>query len=154
MHNVFLCMFTSILYMFWCTMFFFVCLLLFSTSFGAQCFSLYVYFYSLHVSDNYMPIIRRKQLFQCDTWYLLLCVGDRLVYQRFTHVEWQVPGIALIQLFSPDNGHIVARNMYRVEIHIERKNVHQLVSFARLCKDAARSTKHKIHGLFTCLTLL
>jgi hypothetical protein len=28
-----------------------------------------------------VPIIRRKQLFQRNIWYLSLCVGDRLVMQ-------------------------------------------------------------------------
>jgi hypothetical protein len=41
--------------------------------------SLYVYFYSLHVSGNHVPIIRRNNYHQYDTWYLSLCVGDSLV---------------------------------------------------------------------------
>jgi hypothetical protein len=40
-------------------------------------FSLYVYLYSLHVSGKYVPIIRRNN-YQCDIWYLSLCVDDRL----------------------------------------------------------------------------
>jgi len=48
-------------------------------------------------------------------------------------------------LYSPDDGHIVARNMYRKAINILRKFVHQVGSiYKRLCKDAP-STKHKIY---------
>jgi len=46
-------------------------------------------------------------------------------------------------VFSPYDGHIVPRNMYRKAINILRKFVHQLVLFTRIYKDA-RSTKHKI----------
>ena len=46
-------------------------------------------------------------------------------------------------VFSPDDGHIVARNMQRKAIDILRKFVTKLVLFTRLYKDA-QSTKHKI----------
>jgi len=44
----------------------------------------YVYFFSLHVSVDYVPIIRRNNCL-CDTWYLLFCVDDFLVCR----VEYQ-----------------------------------------------------------------
>jgi hypothetical protein len=44
-------------------------------------------------------------------------------------------------VISPDDGHIVARNMYRIEINIKEKLCTGLVLFIRLYKDA-RSTKH------------
>ena len=40
-------------------------------------YSWYVY-ESLHVSDDYVPIIRRNNYVFCDTWYLLVCVDDCL----------------------------------------------------------------------------
>ena len=45
-------------------------------------------------------------------------------------------------VFSPDYGHIVARNTYRKAINILRKLCTKLVLFIRSYKDA-RSTKHK-----------
>jgi hypothetical protein len=72
----------------------------------------------------------------------------------------------LIQLFSPDDGHVVARNMLRIEINIQRKKLYhrvgfickiippswfylqdyitELVLFARLYKDAARSQQRPL----------
>jgi hypothetical protein len=51
-------------------------------------------------------------------------------------------------VISPDDGHIVARNMYRKEIIILRKLCTKLALFTRLYKDAP-STKYKIpHLLF------
>jgi hypothetical protein len=37
--------------------------------------------------------------------------------------------VALIQLFSPDDGHIFARNVYRMEINIQRKIIVHHVGF-------------------------
>jgi len=46
-------------------------------------------------------------------------------------------------VFSADDGHVVARNMWRKAINILRKFVHQVDSiFKRLYKDEG-STKHK-----------
>ena len=45
----------------------------------AQFFFIYVYFYSAHVSDSHVPIIRRIKLYQYDIWYMSLCVHNRLV---------------------------------------------------------------------------
>ena len=42
-------------------------------------FSHYVYCFPLHVSGNYVPIIRRKLPYLCDTWYLSLYIDDCLV---------------------------------------------------------------------------
>jgi len=41
-------------------------------------FSSYIYYFSVHVSGDYVPIIRR-QLYLCDTWYLLFCMDDCMV---------------------------------------------------------------------------
>jgi len=42
-------------------------------------FSQYVYFFFLHVSGAYVPIMRRNNCYLCDTWYLSLCMDDCLV---------------------------------------------------------------------------
>jgi hypothetical protein len=42
-------------------------------------FSWYVYFFSVHVSGDYVPHHQKKQLYLCDTWYLLFCMNDCLV---------------------------------------------------------------------------
>jgi len=42
---------------------------------------------------------------------------------------------------SPDDGHIVPENMYRIEMNIKEKLCTRLVLFIRLYKGA-RSTKH------------
>jgi len=59
---------------------------------------MYVYFYSLHVSGNHVPIIRRINCVNAipgichsvwtTVWY---------AYQTVVHTEWHIPGIALIQ---------------------------------------------------------
>jgi hypothetical protein len=46
------------------------------------------------------------------------------------------------KVISPDDGHIVARNLYRKEINILRKIVHQVGFIYKITEDA-RSTNHK-----------
>jgi len=51
-------------------------------------------------------------------------------------------------VISPDDGHTVARNMYRKEINILRKIVHQVGFIYKITRyKDARSTKHNIHNL-------
>ena len=58
-------------------------------------FSLYVYFYSLHVSGSYVPIIRR-----------INCVNA-------------TPSICRIDTInSPDGGQIATRSIERIEVNI------------------------------------
>jgi len=65
------------------------------------------------------------------------CIPDSHLY-RVTNTRCRI-----CTVFSPDDGHIVARNMYRKAINIYRKFVHQVGSiYKRLYKDV-RSTKHK-----------
>jgi len=40
-----------------------------------------IYFPSLHVSSNPVIIIRRIELYQYIIWYVLVCVGDCLIYR-------------------------------------------------------------------------
>jgi len=60
-------------------------------------FPLYVYFFSLHVSGDYVPIIRRNN---CICATLDTCHSVWMTaYQTVNHTEWQVPSVAQIQLF-------------------------------------------------------
>ena len=113
-----------------------MCLLLFSTCFGQLC--------AHH---------KEKIPYLCDTWYLslyldifLVCRAECIPDSRLYRVTNTMCGISTV--FSPDDGHIVARNLYREAINILRKFVHQFGSiYKRLYKDA-RSTKHKIPKIY------
>jgi len=83
-------------------------------------FFVYVYFYSVHVSGNYVPIIRRTNCINaipgiCNSvwttmWYADLngiptCItGGRP--RRVTYTRYRIDTVN-----SPDHGHIVARNV-------------------------------------------
>ena len=105
----------------WCISFL-TYLFLFSTCFGQLC---------AHHQMN--------QLYQCDTWYLSLCVDDCLVcrtvyrpaYQTVIYTEWHIPGVALINLLSwwwahSCPKHVENRNKYM------RKIVHQVGLFTNI----------------------
>ena len=72
-----------------------VCLFLFSTCFGQPC-------------AHYLE----KLLYQCDIWFMSLCVDDGLVCipdgrpHRVTYTRYGTDTVN-----SPDDGRIVARNM-------------------------------------------
>ena len=100
--------------------FFLICLLLSSTCFGQLC---------AHHQE--------KTPYLCDTWYLSLYIDDCPVCRA----EWIPPCIRDSHLyrltntscrigtvFSPDDGHIVARNMWRKAINTLRKILHQVHS--------------------------
>ena len=78
-----------------------------------------------------------------DDWYAGPCIPDSHLY-RVTNNRCHIGTV-----FSPDDGHIVARNVQSKSINILRKFVHQVGSFEILCKDA-RSTKHKIYLKMSC----
>jgi hypothetical protein len=87
--------------------------------------SLYVYFYSLHVWGNYLPIIRRNN-------YIYTTPGIcHSVWMTDWYAEWDRNGhphrvtntrCRIDIVISSDDGHIVARNMYRIEINMQRRN--------------------------------
>jgi len=66
-------------------------------------------------------------------WY----AGSQPTYDTVTNTRCRIDTV-----ISPDDGHIVARNMYRTEINIQEKLCTRLVLFTILNKDA-RSTKLK-----------
>jgi len=103
-------------------------------------FSEYDYLFSLYVSGDYVPIIMRNN---CIYATLGICHS---VWMTVRYAGWNYSTLHTIQsstqsdkyqvshkVISPDDGHIVARNMYRKEINILRKIVHQ-VGF--ICKTA------------------
>jgi len=99
----------------WCTTFL-VCLFLFSTCFVQLC-------------DHH----QEKLLYQCDTWYLSLCVDDAGCIpddhpRRVTNTRCRINTV-----ISPDDGHTVARNMSRIEIIIQEKLCTRLVLFTSCC---------------------
>jgi hypothetical protein len=76
----------------------------------------YVYLNHLHVSSNYVLILRRTIVW-IQTVVQLLCVSSRPVYRTATNTEW------LYQKFysyncPPEDEHTVARNMYRIQINV------------------------------------
>jgi len=93
----------------------------------AQFFFMSVYFYSLHVSSSHVPIIRRiicinmtSGICHC-VQMTVRCAGlgechanlhtKRLSIQSDIHQMTDT-------INSPDDGHMAARNMYRIEINI------------------------------------
>ena len=56
---------------------------------------MYVYFYSLHVSDSYVPIIRRINCINRHQVCVTLCRWP--AYQTVFYTDWHIPDVALIQ---------------------------------------------------------
>ena len=89
-------------------------------------FSYYVYFFSLHVSGEYVPIIRRNNYIYATlgTYHSVFrippCIPHSHPY-RVISAKWCIGTVV-----SPDDGHIVARNTSRKEMNVLRKLVHQV----------------------------
>jgi hypothetical protein len=93
-------------------------------------------------------LYQKKIPYLCDSWYMSLSIDDCLVCRA----EWIPPCIpdshlyrvtntrfCIGTVFFPDDGHTVARNMYRKAINLLRKFVHQVGSICkRLYKDAGQ----------------
>jgi hypothetical protein len=76
-----------------------------------------------------------------------LCMDDCLVCILDSHTyRVTSPKCRIDAVISPDDGHIVARNMLRKEINILRKMCTKLALFTRLYR-VARSTKQKMRVL-------
>ena len=85
---------------------------------------MYVYFYSLYFSGNHMPIIRR---INCINTYIPDGRPHRVTYNRHR----------IDTVNSPDDGHMVARNMYRIEINIYENFVCQFGLFTKVRVEVA-----------------
>ena len=92
-----------------------------------------------------MPIIRRSNcinaipgILQSMWTTVLTCLPDGRSH-AVTHTGYRIDTIT-----SPDDGHMVARNMYRIEINLHEKSVLQVGVFTNITLRR-RSTKHKVH---------
>jgi len=74
-------------------------------------------------------------------WYAGWNVSFHPAYHRIKSTKCRINTVV-----PPDDGHIVARNMYRKEINVLRKIVHQ-IGFIYKIIQGCRSTKHKIMPL-------
>ena len=64
-------------------------------------------------------------LYQCDTWFMSLCVDDRLLCRLTCIPDSDINQVSHWYNNSPDDGHMAARNMYRIEINIHEKFLRQ-----------------------------
>ena len=114
--------------------------------------SQYVYFLSLHVSGNYVPIIRRNDCIYgtlriCHSVWMTVwcasCIPDSHPH-RVTNMKCPIDIV-----ISPDDGYIVARNMQRQEINILRRIVHQVGLIYKSYKTTKSHSKycHSAHTL-------
>ena len=87
----------------------------------------------LDVLDVKCLSFNNKQLYLCDTWHLLFCMDDQYAGWNVTHcIPESHPyrktstKCHINTVVSLDDGHMVAQNMYRKEMNILRKIVHQV----------------------------
>ena len=107
-----------------CAQIFLIGLLLFSTCFGQIC---------AHHQEK-IPYL-------CDKWHLslyindcLVCRADSALHTRQSSIQSDKYQVSHRNGISPNDGHIVARNMQRKAINILRTFVHQVGSInKRLC---------------------
>ena len=69
-----------------------------------------------------MPIIRRKQLYLCNTWYLLFCMDECLACRVDTRHPYRITSTncRINTVVSPDYGHIFARNVAKRNKHTKK----------------------------------
>jgi hypothetical protein len=67
-------------------------------------------------------------LHQCDTWFMSLCVDERLVCipEPDGHLHSVINQVSHWYNNSPDDGHMAAWNMQRIETNIQEKTVSQV----------------------------
>jgi len=116
---------------------------------------MYVYFYSLHVSDSYVSIIRRIIVCQYEIWYTSIFLDGRLVCMfGWNSIQTCIPDGHLHRVTyticrtdtidSPDDGHITVRNMSRIKNKHTWKRIGRQVGYLQGSYQDARLTKHKI----------
>jgi len=66
---------------------------------------------SLHVSDSYVPIIRRTYCIYATLVFFTLCGWLSCLQTRQSPIQSQKYQCRIDTVSSPDDGHIVARNM-------------------------------------------
>ena len=111
-------------------------------------YSYYVYFFSLHVLGDYVPIIRRYNcicvtLGNCHSvWMTVSNAGWNETFSF--HPVYRVTSTKCRTgtFVSPDDGHIVAQSIYRKEINLLRKLCKKLALFTRTLKQGPRLNLH------------
>jgi hypothetical protein len=97
----------------------------------ARFFSIYVYFYSLHVSGSHVPIIRRINSINttsgiCHSVQMTVwCTHQTVIYK-----EWHIPDVVLIQ-FSWWWAHIYPKHVENRNKHTWKRIVRQVGSLQR-----------------------
>ena len=112
----------------------------------AQFFFMYVYFYSLHVSGSHVPIIRRTNYISTTSgichpvqmavwcagldetagvqvWIRLLCSLIQTCTQNGHLYRVSYTRCRIDTISSPNDGHMAAQNMHRIEINIHEKEL-------------------------------
>ena len=110
----------------------------------AQFFFMYVYFQSLHVSGSHVPIIRRIicinmtsgmcRCVQMTVWCAGLDESHANLHTKLSSIQSDIYQM-IDTINSPDDGHMAARNMQRIEINIHEKGiVHQVGYLQRVMR--------------------
>jgi len=111
-------------------------MILVNNQLGSQLFT-YVYFYSLHVSGNHVPIIRGNIVSKRHLVYVTLCrwqSGMHVIpaFQTVIYTEWHKPGVALIQYFPWWWAHGCPKHVENINKHTW-KTVRQVAYLQRTC---------------------
>ena len=135
-----------------------LCYLVNRTNLVHNFFFKYIYCFSLHVSANYVSIIRRNyrthvtpgicHCIQMTFWNagwnetLTPCIPDSHLY-RVTNTRCRIGTV-----ISPDDGHIVARNMQIKTIHILtlRRRIKSHLLFAGIIRSSPFSPRQQDKG--------
>ena len=75
----------------------------------------------LYTFRTTMCLSSAELLYQCDTWFMLLCVDDRLLCipdGHLTHSD--INQVSEWYNIAPDDGHMAAWNMLRIEINVHK----------------------------------
>jgi len=96
---------------------------------------IYMFRATMCPSSGEITLSMRHLVFLTLEW-IPLCIPDSHPH-RVTNTKCRID-----KVISPDDGHMVARNVYRKEIDTLRKIVHQ-VGFIYKIIQGCRSTKHK-----------
>ena len=102
---------------------------------------LYMFISILYMFRAFKCSLSGDSIYQCDIWYMSLYVGDRLVCRfgrkpdshlhRVTYTRYRIETTE-----SPDDEHLNARNMYRIEINIYKKELCLKVVIKQNCSHS------------------
>ena len=119
-------------------------------------FFMYVSSYSLHVSGSHVPVIRRIIVSMRHLVYVTLCrwrSGMQVnLHTRRSSTQSDINQVSHSYNNSPDDGHVAARNMLRIERKTYMKKIVRQVGYLQGLYQDARSTKHKKSRYLVCIT--